>query len=165
MSEVRLRVVNSGGREHSEVDAAARARRCWPPMNRLARRPHHDPPLALRMLAIAIAVLLPLESAHCLWMKAPRATPHSSASANHACCPAPASRPASACPCLELPPAALTALVVAPPLERAVAVAPAAVDAAPIARVALGIVVPADETPPDVSAPPPRPARGPPPLA
>src|SRR6185295_20202216 len=100
---------------------------------RFAQRPE------LRSVALVLALLLPLESSHCLWMGAPPATPRSGE--RHACCPdppptneAPASGSSSipSCPCLEQAPAATTPNVVLSALERASAITPAvALAAAP----------------------------------
>lgn len=72
------------------------------------------------MLAVTLAVLMPLEQAHCLWM-APKAAAESSEAAacggsDHSCCAPTPSEPQqqdtapSSCPCIQLPSATLPAV-------------------------------------------------------
>ena len=92
------------------------------------------PRIAKLALATALALLMPLESAHCAFMGFGKPSPpaHSGAAASHACCESPAAatsdqpskpdRPdqdpcSSACTCIQLPagvPAAAVAQIDAP---------------------------------------------------
>jgi hypothetical protein len=133
-------------------------------------------------VAFALALLLPLEASHCLWMGSATATSPASVEAAadpHACCagleapapdaPAPDASPmaparhvpAPQCLCLELPPAAPSPVVVTPMPQRAALATPIAFPAH-CWQAAHGQPIdfaesPPPETPPDVSA-----ARGPP---
>jgi hypothetical protein len=129
-------------------------------------------------VAFALALLLPLEASHCLWMGSATATSPANVEAAadpHACCAgpdAPASSaspmaparhvPAPQCLCLELPPAAPSPVVVTPVPARAAALATPIAFPAHRRLAAHGQPIdlaesPPPETPPDVSA-----ARGPP---
>src|SRR5262245_88406 len=96
--------------------------------------------LSRGFVAFALALLLPLEASHCMWMgaTATAATPKAKVTASadpHDCCAgpdAPASEdspgpardvPPLQCLCLELPPATTSPVVVTPPLERVAAIA------------------------------------------
>lgn len=67
------------------------------------------------MIALLLAILLPLEVAHCMFMGLEAAPV---AASNHGCCSgterAPTSTDPGACPCFQLPPAAMSAPVVLP---------------------------------------------------
>ncbi len=125
----------------------------------------------VQLVALALAVLLPAEAAHCAWMMSPTAKTPAGMRADHACCraavPAPMGstapqRSAPDCACLTLPQAVATAVSVTPPAPEAVeAIAVTEVLAAPAA----GSLVESSDT----NASPPRapdltahPLRGPP---
>ena len=86
----------------------------------------------IQLVALALAVLLPVESAHCAWMMSPIAKTSAGMRADHACCrtaPAASSGSASpvksapACACLALPQAVTSVVSVAPAAPIAVQVA------------------------------------------
>jgi len=112
------------------------------------------------VLAVALAVLLPLEQAHCLWMPSPSmanpCAPVQSAM-DHGCCAA--AQPAKAashrhepsrCPCIQLPSGTLPAATVQASSPTAQPAAVSGTHALP----ALSEFVPALAPAPDVGSPP-----------
>lgn len=127
--------------------------------------------LVIQLVALALAVLLPVESAHCAWMMSPIAKTSAGMRADHACCRttpvtpnAPATQPRSTpdCACLSLPQAVASVVSVTPAApEAAQAVAVHEVLAAPAASVPLETRE-ADASPPRAPSPTAHPLRGPP---
>jgi hypothetical protein len=126
------------------------------------------------VLALALAVLLPLEQAHCMWMGLQRhASPVAAKPAVHACCAAraaashtaPAPARGSACSCPQLPsivvPASLR-LAVATPVAALLAPPAAPAIAEPVAFVAEPFGVPDTGVPPGPGAPRAHGLRAPP---
>jgi len=83
----------------------------------------------IQLVAIALAVLLPVESAHCAWMMSPIAKTSAGMRADHACCRTAASLPSAPsaprkttpdCACLALPQAVTSVVSVAPAAPQAV---------------------------------------------
>jgi len=129
------------------------------------------PSFVIRLVAVALAVLLPAESAHCAWMMSPVAKAPTAMRADHACCRAAVPAPmgsaaprqsAPDCACLTLPQAVATVVSVTPP-------APEAVEAIVVTEVLAAPAAGSLVEPSDTDASPPRapdltahPLRGPP---
>jgi hypothetical protein len=86
--------------------------------------------LPFLVLAVALALLLPLEQAHCMWMGPASRSAASRApmAADHACCTGHAAsqtdHATTECPCLRLPPAAIAqAVTIASPGPSVLALA------------------------------------------
>lgn len=126
--------------------------------------------IVVQFIAVALAVLLPVEVAHCAWTMSPIGLSTSGMRADHACCrtdstpaaPAEPARPASDCACLQLPQAVTQPVTLAPDTpESAQAVLVTAVDTAPAAASLLGSRVP-QSSPVPASHAAAHPLRGPP---
>lgn len=129
------------------------------------------PSFLIQLIALALAVLLPAESAHCAWMMSPVAKAPNLMRADHACCRAASPSPAGSaaprgtapdCACLSLPqaagivaPASLTAPEVAQTIADTEAMAPPAL----VANASSGE---SDVSPPRAPDVPAHPLRGPP---
>lgn len=131
----------------------------------------HRRSFVIQLVALALAVLLPVEAAHCAWMMSPIAKTATGMRADHACCrttPAKSSAPSAPqkaapdCACLSLPQAVAAAVSVTPAApEAAQAVTILEVLAAPAASVPLETRE-ADASPPRAPSLTAHPLRGPP---
>ena len=83
----------------------------------------------IQLVALALAVLLPAESAHCAWMMSPIAKTSAGMRSDHACCRTAAALPSAPsapqktmpdCACLALPQAVAAVVSVAPAAPHAV---------------------------------------------
>lgn len=125
----------------------------------------------IQLVALALAVLLPVESAHCAWMMSPIAKTSVGMRADHACCrttpatPSTPSAPTKAapdCACLSLPQAVASVVSVSPTAPEAVAVMASFEPlAAPAASVSLESRE-VDDSPPRAPRATAHPLRGPP---
>ncbi len=125
----------------------------------------------IQLVALALAVLLPVESAHCAWMMSPIAKTSAGMRADHACCrtaPAATSMPASPaksapdCACLALPQGIASVVSVMPAAPEAVqSVTVFEVLAAPAAS-SLLVHGECDASPPRAPSLTAHPLRGPP---
>ena len=125
----------------------------------------------IQLVALALAVLLPVESAHCAWMMLPIAKTAAGMRADHACCrttpvkpsaPSTSQQSAPDCACLSLPQALNSVVSVMPAAPEAVqAVAILELRAAPAASVTLENRE-ADASPPRAPSLTAHPLRGPP---
>lgn len=92
-------------------------------------------PLPGLVVAVTLALLLPLEQAHCAWMGLQQRASSSASTASHACCEpggnadVPAPEPPAGCSCLALPSVTLPAIAgMATDVPTAAVLLPAAPD-------------------------------------